>query len=93
MPIGPEQFREARRSHIIEREIAELDNKLRDMIQKWSDGDLYSMKVIKPDNCLSHIEKELVCDKYVKAGWSSVKHRTSAENGDRPGLISYTFYF
>ena len=29
---------------------------------------------------------------YKEAGWKEVEHKTSSENGERPGLTLFTFY-
>lgn len=34
-----------------------------------------------------------VARQYRKRGWSEVTHVTSSENGERPGLTSFMFYF
>lgn len=36
-------------------------------------------------------ERQLVANNFMDQGWHKVTPRTSAENGERPGLTSYTF--
>lgn len=35
--------------------------------------------------------RNAVAKKYKEAGWKYVYHRTSSENGERPGLTSFIF--
>lgn len=38
------------------------------------------------------IVRDLIAEKYREAGWKKVTHKTSSENGERPGLTGFTFY-
>ena len=35
--------------------------------------------------------RDAIAKRYLKAGWNYVYHGTSSENGERPGLTSFTF--
>lgn len=38
------------------------------------------------------IVRDMIVERYKEAGWRTVTHRTSSENGERPGLTGFTFY-
>lgn len=43
------------------------------------------------DNEYAVVLRDAIAKRYLKAGWNYVYHGTSSENGERPGLTSFTF--
>jgi len=58
--------------------------------EEWSGGNTVTIVVSR--EFIPQL-RDMVAKKYVEAGWAAVRHRTSSENGERPGLTQFIFYF
>ena len=84
--LGPSDF--PNDSDRIEDEVEEINDHLRKNPDKRR---MPEFNVIIRDAGLTQVERMEVCFRFESAGWSHVISQTTAENGERPGLICYTF--
>ena len=54
----------------------------------WYDN--YYIVIIQSE--YSKKSRDYVVDEFKKVGWKKIEHKTSSENGERPGLTSFVFY-
>lgn len=75
------------RLDLIESVIKRIDSNIINTAQHFGTQDFY--EVVVPDN-LSRGERAQIQQEYLECGWKSVTSKTSAENGERPGLLLFT---
>ena len=67
----------------IEAIISDIDEKI-----KRNHGNYPYEQAILPEE-YSWVVREEIARRYREAGWKNVAHRTSSENGERPGLTHF----
>lgn len=87
MPIGPDYIKEVR-TDLIADIIDAIDEKIK---EDYCEGDLSIYAIIK-DHHLTSVEIEEIIAAYIRVGWGGVEYKTSAEHGERPGLVRFTFH-
>jgi DNA gyrase inhibitor GyrI len=53
------------------------------------EGSCENYRVVVRDE-LTQEERDFICKEYLEADWKEVTSKTSAENGERPGLLMFT---
>lgn len=91
-PITPDEVYDTFDSKRVDEEIRNINKYLRDKINAECLLNPDSVCAILTDRNLTDSEREAVAEMFEGAGWSKVESRTSAENGERPGLIQWTLY-
>lgn len=84
MPISPPT---ELRYDLIETVMQKIDSDIKTTAQQ--EGTCESYRVIVTDN-LTLEERAYIHQEYLDCDWSHVTSRTSAENGERPGLLMFT---
>lgn len=91
IPMGPHQVYTESRDEQVDAEIKRINAKFVEMNEAGVKIKFPTVVLILSDYGLSLEERETVATLFEKEAWTSVKSRTSSENGERPGLIVYTF--
>lgn len=73
--------------------VDEVMAKIDKQILKQSQEDPCEIYRVVVSDTLSQAQRDQVVAEYVAAGWSSVYSKTSAENGERPGLLMFTLVY
>ena len=71
--------------------ISTIDNEMK-KTHKLSEYGLSGKIHIILDKEYPMVVRNVIAESYRQAGWRKVTHRTSSENGERPGLTGFTFY-
>ena len=88
---SPVKIRMNDRNYKLECLISELEDKLNNKNRINYDNDNACI-FLKHENYSKDIRDE-IANLYVQKGWSKVEHMTSSENGERPGLTEFKFYW
>ena len=70
---------------LLETVINELNNST---TLDWYDN--YYIVIIQSE--YSKKSRDYVVEEFKKVGWKKIEHKTSSENGERPGLTSFKFF-
>lgn len=65
--------------------------KINDELINYANNPMYSWVEVIIDGDYSTTVRNEAAKEFVKAGWKKVYHRTSSENGERPGLTRFVF--
>lgn len=91
MPVSKAQFIEAKNAWI-QGKVEQIDKKLHDQMGNPYECDKH-VDVIVGDDGFSDELKAMLRAQYQAVGWSDMDFRSSAENGERPGLMRVRLYF
>ena len=83
MPISPPDKRHDLCDGVMQKIDSDVENTIRE------EGYCNNYRVVVRDN-LSPNERDSICKEYLESGWKEVTSKTSAENGERPGLLMFT---
>jgi hypothetical protein len=91
IPMGPKDVYIEYTDERVNAEINRINAKFVEMNEAGVRIKFPTVVLILSDYGLSLEERETVATLFEREAWTSVKSRTSSENGERPGLIVYTF--
>ena len=80
-PIAPIRY------DLCETVMAEIDSQIELTRAHSGECGVYRVTVIDK---LSKAERDFICQEYLEADWQKALSITSAENGERPGLLMFT---
>jgi len=66
-------------------------NKMKNNEYTVREDNCFMVEVITSDK-FNLLERKIISEEFVRSGWDKVESITSAENGERPGLILFKFY-
>lgn len=87
MPIKPPTPENSIRYDLCESVMQKIDTDIEVTVKQ--EGACESYRVITADR-LTTAERGFICKEYLEADWKEVTSITSAENGERPGLLMFT---
>lgn len=91
MPISKAEFFQAK-TNWIQGKVELIDQKLKEQMENpFSCGD--KIDIIVSDDGFSDELKSALREQYKAVGWSEVVFLSSAENGERPGLMRITLWY
>lgn len=79
------------KDYITDDEINDLIDKIDRSFFMYRENPLYEWIELIIDGDYSIKLRNIVSEYYIKAGWDTIYHQTSKENGERPGLTSFVF--
>lgn len=91
IPMGPKDVYTEFNDEHVDAEIKRINAKFVEMNDAHVNIEFPTTELILSDYGLTFNQRARVAELFEKEGWSSVASRTTAENGERPGLILYTF--
>lgn len=90
-PMGPKDVYTEFNDEHVEAEIKRINAKFVEMNDARVNMKFPTTELILSDYGLTFNQRARVAELFEREGWVSVASRTTAENGERPGLIRYTF--
>lgn len=91
IPMGPKDVYTEFNDDEVDAEIKRINAKFIEMNDARVNIKFPTAELILSDYGLSFDQRAKVATLFEQEGWFNVVSRTTAENGERPGLISYTF--
>lgn len=91
IPMGPKDVYTEFNDELVDAEIKRINAKFTEMNDARVNIKFPTAELILSDYGLSFDQRSKVAALFENEGWFSVISRTTAENGERPGLIHYTF--
>lgn len=85
--ITPYEFEKLQRERNVDKYIEEIDKR----IEEYAAKNMYPWVEIVLEAELSVHERDCIAKAYKSAGWKSVYHQTSTENGENAGLTVFVF--
>lgn len=87
--ISPQELRKIKDNNI------DIENLCKDICEELKKTELQyedRVEIILRGSYSKEIRNS-IAEKYKGVGWSDVTHNTSSENGERPGLTVFAFYY